>query len=136
MRTEAGFTHRQMARRLGVSHATYTRLENANQNVTLKTLTQLCGALNCDVLHAGYVVRDSGHRAERPVGPTRRQEEPGPALEPGGLRLYVSGGLPSRSPSRSRGDRDCRARRRGGARIPPSLGTEAARLRRLVPRDQ
>ena len=49
IRTQAGLTHRQMARRLGVSHATYTRLENANQNVTLKTLTQLCGALNCDM---------------------------------------------------------------------------------------
>ena len=48
-RAGAGFTHRQMARRLGVSHATYTRLENATQNVTLKTLTQLCHALDCDM---------------------------------------------------------------------------------------
>ena len=48
-RTDAGLTHRQMARRLGVSHATYTRLENVNQNVTLKTLTQLCRALDCDM---------------------------------------------------------------------------------------
>jgi transcriptional regulator with XRE-family HTH domain len=48
-RTEAGFTHRQMAGRLGISHATYTRLENSNQNVTLKTLTQLCRALDCDI---------------------------------------------------------------------------------------
>jgi DNA-binding Xre family transcriptional regulator len=38
-----------MARRLGVSHAIYTRLENVNQNVTLKTLTQLCRALHCDI---------------------------------------------------------------------------------------
>ena len=48
-RTDAGLTHRQMARRLGISHATYTRLENVNQNVTLKTLTQLCRALRCDI---------------------------------------------------------------------------------------
>jgi len=48
-RTDAGLTHRQMARRLGISHATYTRLENVNQNVTLKTLTQLCRALHCDI---------------------------------------------------------------------------------------
>jgi transcriptional regulator with XRE-family HTH domain len=49
LRTGTGLTHRQMARRLGISHATYTRLENANQNVTLKTLTQLCRELNCDI---------------------------------------------------------------------------------------
>jgi len=49
LRTGTGLTRRQMARRLGISHATYTRLENANQNVTLKTLTQLCRALNCDM---------------------------------------------------------------------------------------
>jgi DNA-binding Xre family transcriptional regulator len=34
---------------LGISHPTYTRLENANQNVTLKTLTELCRALDCDM---------------------------------------------------------------------------------------
>ena len=28
MRTDSGLTHRRIARRLGVSHATYTRLEN------------------------------------------------------------------------------------------------------------
>src|SRR5438445_10336780 len=49
IRTEADLTHRQMARRLGVSHATSTRLENANQNVTLRTLTQLCRALDFDM---------------------------------------------------------------------------------------
>jgi transcriptional regulator with XRE-family HTH domain len=48
-RAGAGLTHRQMAQRLGISHATYTRLENANQNVTLKTLTQLCRSLDCDM---------------------------------------------------------------------------------------
>ena len=46
-REEAGLTHRQMAQRLGISHATYTRLENASQNITLKTLAQLCRALRC-----------------------------------------------------------------------------------------
>jgi hypothetical protein len=31
-----------MAKRLGVSNATYTRMENAGQNVTLGTLTKVC----------------------------------------------------------------------------------------------
>jgi len=61
-RTDAGLTHRQMARRLGVSHATYTRLENTNQNVTLKTLSQLCHALDCDM---GALFRGNVHLRHR-----------------------------------------------------------------------
>lgn len=49
MRASAGLTHEEMARRLGISRPTYTRLENADQNTTLKTLTQLCRALGCHV---------------------------------------------------------------------------------------
>jgi transcriptional regulator with XRE-family HTH domain len=49
MREEAGLTHAEMAKRLGISRPTYTRLENADQNTTLKTLGQLCRALGCDI---------------------------------------------------------------------------------------
>ncbi len=38
MREDAGLTHAEMAKRLGISRPTYTRLENADQNTTLKTL--------------------------------------------------------------------------------------------------
>ncbi|HAW14783.1 MAG TPA: hypothetical protein DCW37_06210 [Cellvibrionales bacterium] len=37
------------ARKLGISRATLTRLENAGQNTTLKTLNQICKSLRCDV---------------------------------------------------------------------------------------
>ncbi len=37
------------ARRLGVSRATLTRLENGSQNTTIKTLEQIAHALQCDV---------------------------------------------------------------------------------------
>jgi transcriptional regulator with XRE-family HTH domain len=47
MRQEAGATQRQMAKRLGISQPTLARLENADQNTTLKTLSQLCRALRC-----------------------------------------------------------------------------------------
>jgi transcriptional regulator with XRE-family HTH domain len=65
-REEAALTHRQMAKRLGVSHATYTRLENANQNVTLKTLAQLCRALDCDM---GALFRGGVRLRRRPTQP-------------------------------------------------------------------
>lgn len=48
MRQEAGLTQVQMAKRLGISRPTYTRLESASQNATLKTLTQLCRGLRCE----------------------------------------------------------------------------------------
>jgi DNA-binding XRE family transcriptional regulator len=49
MREEAELTHAEMAKRLGISRPTYTRLENADQNTTLKTLGQLCRALQCEI---------------------------------------------------------------------------------------
>ncbi len=49
MRQEAELTQTEMARRLGISQPTLNRLENAAQNTTLKTLTQLCRALRCHV---------------------------------------------------------------------------------------
>lgn len=47
-RAEAGLTQIQMARRLRISRPTLTRLENAGQNVTLRTLAQLCRALRAE----------------------------------------------------------------------------------------
>ncbi len=41
-------TQVQMAKRLGISRPTYTRLESGGQNTTLKTLNQLCRALRCE----------------------------------------------------------------------------------------
>jgi DNA-binding XRE family transcriptional regulator len=49
MREEAGLTQEQMARRLGVSRPSYTRLESGGQNTTLKTLDVICRRLGCDI---------------------------------------------------------------------------------------
>jgi DNA-binding Xre family transcriptional regulator len=38
-----------MARRLGISQPTLNRLESAGQNTTLRTLAQICRALQCKV---------------------------------------------------------------------------------------
>ena len=38
-----------MAKPPGISRVTLTRLENADQNTTLKTLGQLCRALRCRI---------------------------------------------------------------------------------------
>jgi DNA-binding Xre family transcriptional regulator len=48
MRQEADLTQAELAKSLGISRPTLTRLENGDQNVTLRTLTQLCRALNCE----------------------------------------------------------------------------------------
>ena len=42
-------TQEVFARKLGISRATLTRLENADQNTTLKTLEQICKSLRCDI---------------------------------------------------------------------------------------
>ena len=49
MRETAGMSQTEMAKRLGISQPTLNRLENAGQNTTLKTLSQLCLALRCEV---------------------------------------------------------------------------------------
>ncbi len=49
MRKEAGLSQTEMARRLGISQPTLNRLETAGQNTTLRTLTQICRALQCEV---------------------------------------------------------------------------------------
>jgi transcriptional regulator with XRE-family HTH domain len=37
-----------MAHKLGISQPTLARLESAEQNITIDTLTRLCRALDCD----------------------------------------------------------------------------------------
>ncbi len=63
LRADAGLTQTQMARRLGISQPTLNRLENGAQNTTLKTLTQICRVLRCDV---GELLR--GEAKARPTG--------------------------------------------------------------------
>lgn len=41
---------RAFARKMGVAQSTIMRIENEDQNVTLKTLEQLCKAFNVDVV--------------------------------------------------------------------------------------
>ena len=48
LRKDADLTQGDLARRLGISRPTLNRLESASQNVTLKTLSQLCRALRCE----------------------------------------------------------------------------------------
>jgi DNA-binding Xre family transcriptional regulator len=42
-------TFQQFARKTGISDSTLHRMEMAEQNVTLKTLEQICGRLKCKV---------------------------------------------------------------------------------------
>ncbi len=42
-------TQREFARRLGIDVATLNRLENKNENITLKTIQKMCNSLNCSV---------------------------------------------------------------------------------------
>jgi HTH-type transcriptional regulator/antitoxin PezA len=42
-------TQEEFARKLGVSRPTLTRLETADQNVTLETLERICKRLRCDL---------------------------------------------------------------------------------------
>ncbi len=67
MRKEAGLSQTRMARRLGISQPTLNRLETARQNTTLRTLTQLCRALQCKVgdLFEGRVKLKASGRLQR-----------------------------------------------------------------------
>ena len=42
-------TQAEFARKLGISRPTLTRLENADQNVTLETLNTITKKLKCDI---------------------------------------------------------------------------------------
>jgi DNA-binding XRE family transcriptional regulator len=76
LRREAALTQTSMAKQLGISQPTLNRLEAAEQNVTLKTLTQLCRALHCTIgeLFDGRVGFGGGHRRLRP--PRTRPTKP------------------------------------------------------------
>ena len=43
------FTYQQFSRKLGISDSTLQRLGIGHQNVTLKTLEQICDRLNCSI---------------------------------------------------------------------------------------
>jgi transcriptional regulator with XRE-family HTH domain len=49
MRREAGVTQSEMARRLGLSQSTIARAEKGTQNLTARTLDELCAALDCNI---------------------------------------------------------------------------------------
>ena len=42
-------TYQQFSRKVGISDSTLHRLEMADQNVTLKTLEQICDRLKCSI---------------------------------------------------------------------------------------
>lgn len=42
-------TQEIFAKKLGISRATLTRLENCSQNTTIKTLEQIAKSLKCDI---------------------------------------------------------------------------------------
>jgi len=67
MRKEAGLSQTGMARRLGISQPTLNRLETARQNTTLRTLAQICRALQCKVgdLFEGRVKLKASGRLQR-----------------------------------------------------------------------
>jgi transcriptional regulator with XRE-family HTH domain len=66
VRADAGLSQVQMAKRLGVGRSTLNRLEAADQNVTVRTLDQLCRALRCDVGELfGGTTRKRANGAER-----------------------------------------------------------------------
>ena len=47
LRHEADMTQKDMAKRLGLSHATLHRLERGDYNTTLRVLEDLCEVFNC-----------------------------------------------------------------------------------------
>ena len=78
VRTRRGdATQRDFARKTGVAQSTIMRIENEDQNVTLKTLEQLCRAFNLDVGELFPVVSSS-----RPYGvaPSRSARAAAPPM--------------------------------------------------------
>ena len=47
LREEAGLNQKELAKRLGMSHATVHRLLRGDRGTTLRTLEDLCDALDC-----------------------------------------------------------------------------------------
>lgn len=48
-RKRGDLTYQEFSRKMGISDSTLQRLEIGRQNVTLKTLEQICTRLKCDV---------------------------------------------------------------------------------------
>jgi DNA-binding Xre family transcriptional regulator len=48
-KTRGDLTFQQFSRKVGISDSTLHRMELAEQNVTLKTLEQICDRLKCKV---------------------------------------------------------------------------------------
>lgn len=48
-RRRGSLTQKTFARRLGISRATLTRIENCSQNATIRTLERIAKALRCDI---------------------------------------------------------------------------------------
>ncbi len=44
-----GLTYEQFSRKVGISDSTLHRMELGQQNVTLKTLEQICSRLKCSI---------------------------------------------------------------------------------------
>jgi len=49
-RKRGDLTYQQFSRKMGISDSTLHRMELGEQNVTLKTLEQICARLKCDVV--------------------------------------------------------------------------------------
>lgn len=65
-------TQREFARRTGLAQSTIMRIENEEQNVTIKTLEQLCQAFKVDVGELFPVIKPSRHYGRPAVTPEQR----------------------------------------------------------------
>ncbi|ALO45524.1 helix-turn-helix domain-containing protein [Pseudohongiella spirulinae] len=65
-------TQREFARRTGLAQSTIMRIENEEQNVTIKTLEQLCQAFKVDVGELFPVVKPAQQYHRPTVGSEQR----------------------------------------------------------------
>ena len=52
IRTALGITQKQMAKKLGITQATYSTIEKNTQSNSLKTISRITNALNCEFMGA------------------------------------------------------------------------------------
>ena len=74
VRQESSLSQVQMAKRLGIGQSTLNRLENADQNTTLRMLDRLCRALRCkpsDLLEQKTLGQRADHNAQDASGQAR-----------------------------------------------------------------
>lgn len=50
LRDKAGLSQGQLAKKIGTTQSVISRIENANQNLTLKMLMKIAKALRCELL--------------------------------------------------------------------------------------